>query len=960
MFSQQFIIFIILFLISRQNDLLKTIVFIRFQFSNAYGIYLLVKFFHNLFYKMHNLNQFALFQYQQDNQLTLIYFYIQVLFFILDEIMNIKNNKKFGMRQQALVVQGIAKINQIIIIMSLFYYFIVRKSSYDALIKSNDAKMSLILTNVKKLIEQAFLQANLTLNKALYLKKINQSYQLTPQLQKWNNTGVILAYMQTGSCDQVNLTSNYYHKYSNLLYQIDSYLLSFQQEQLQSMQIIFRIQLPHITTAVSKITLHTHFIVENRPYYKRIIGNPFFNPNLLYYHLSQLKQYMMNKKKKIQLKITQQKQQQNQMYFINKFKISENQYKLFRNNSLNPNRSKMINQDIKQTIQNYDMLLKEYQNLKFYCDSIDSEQNKYFQQHKNFYQQFQPEFFKNINDYLEGIINDCQLDVAKVQKSFKKQIDRYMVVEDQQQQEIENYKKNCKELEQMVKANEITIKLLKDDITQNEQEMRAAITQNEENMKALKEQHQFEKQEMKKKIKILDDQLQEYQKELANEKIKYDELKKENQENLDKYIQTEQSLTNLRDQKNTLLQDALKEKQVIYFEGLILKNSYENYEQQIQHKIEEINDLKQKNQHLIQEIMRLKLLFFNKQIELENDYSDRMLQTQNQLTDKQNQLAEVKFQLEQKHVEIAFSIQSIKKLEDNFKNEEKISYEEKQILKQNINFILKKINPNQKVQQITPLITLLQQLTIDLQNNQSIDPFSNQQIMTQEGQFSQLELQYELFGNIVLKNHPPDFDHMIILKEKQELIMMKRSININKTSSFFNGYFIKNLKEENNLYYTKELKFKNALDSKQQLLSQLGNRQLLHIFISEFNRELNNQNIAHPIMEIPPILCLKGENQYYYCEQMMQNLNKNLDIRQINLYLSALSYFSYCYSKGAYMITYLLQNGNYLYDAIISSKYGILSSCDQGQDKISKLARGLNPNSFNYSQYQQLMLKIQI
>ena len=44
---------------------------------------------------------------------------------------------------------------------------------------------------------------------------------------------------------------------------------------------------------------------------------------------------------------------------------------------------------------------------------------------------------------------------------------------------------------------------------------------------------------------------------------------------------------------------------------------------------------------------------------------------------------------------------------------------------------------------------------------------------------------------------------------------MKRSININKTSSFFNGYFIKNLKEENNLYYTKELKFKNALDSKQ-------------------------------------------------------------------------------------------------------------------------------------------------
>ncbi|KAM3132628.1 hypothetical protein pb186bvf_015300 [Paramecium bursaria] len=44
-----------------------------------------------------------------------------------------------------------------------------------------------------------------------------------------------------------------------------------------------------------------------------------------------------------------------------------------------------------------------------------------------------------------------------------------------------------------------------------------------------------------------------------------------------------------------------------------------------------------------------------------------------------------------------------------------------------------------------------------------------------------------------------------------------------------------------------------------------------------------------------------------------------------------------------------------LYDAIISSKYGIFSLFDQGNEEIMKQSFDLHPNRYNYNIYTQFM-----
>ncbi|KAM3132603.1 hypothetical protein pb186bvf_015275 [Paramecium bursaria] len=205
----------------------------------------------------------------------------------------IRKFRKLRMTQQALLTQGTIIILALIVISIIILplildgIWIMKKSSYDALLISNDARVSLISTNIKKLIDLAFLQANLTLNKGqqLYLNKINQSYQLTDSYQKNISQGIILAYLQLKSSENIDLTSNYFKKYGNLLFQIDSFLISFHLEQLSNLQVLYRVEKPHLTTAYSYLTLPLNFNLETRPYYQehkqqknaRYIGDPFFN-----------------------------------------------------------------------------------------------------------------------------------------------------------------------------------------------------------------------------------------------------------------------------------------------------------------------------------------------------------------------------------------------------------------------------------------------------------------------------------------------------------------------------------------------------------------------------------------------------------------------------------------------------------------------------------------------------------
>ncbi|KAM3132625.1 hypothetical protein pb186bvf_015297 [Paramecium bursaria] len=162
----------------------------------------------------------------------------------------------------------------------------IKRSSHEALVKSNDAKVTMLSNKIKTLIDQAFLQADLTLTKAqaLNLKNINSKYKMTSGLKK-KGDAYPLTYQQPSNPEKINSTSDYFRQFGNLITHIDSYLLSFSLEQSSNIQMIARIQKPHITSVFSPITLLSTIDIEQRPYYTehiqqnntRLIGKPFIS-----------------------------------------------------------------------------------------------------------------------------------------------------------------------------------------------------------------------------------------------------------------------------------------------------------------------------------------------------------------------------------------------------------------------------------------------------------------------------------------------------------------------------------------------------------------------------------------------------------------------------------------------------------------------------------------------------------
>ncbi|KAM3132610.1 hypothetical protein pb186bvf_015282 [Paramecium bursaria] len=196
------------------------------------------------------------------------------------------------MREQTLIIQGTIFLLVLMLFTSIIYpltmkgIVIIRQSSYEALLRSNDARVSQTSYNMQKLISLAFLQANMTLNKVqqLYLQDNNPQYQLTNCFQTFHSTGYYTAYCSDKE-EQINKTSEYFKKYSNFLNEMDSWILSIYLDQLLNLQLVFRIQSPHITSAFGLAQFPKNFNVEKRPYYidhlaqnnTRYIGNPFIN-----------------------------------------------------------------------------------------------------------------------------------------------------------------------------------------------------------------------------------------------------------------------------------------------------------------------------------------------------------------------------------------------------------------------------------------------------------------------------------------------------------------------------------------------------------------------------------------------------------------------------------------------------------------------------------------------------------
>ncbi|KAM3136061.1 hypothetical protein pb186bvf_011866 [Paramecium bursaria] len=201
--------------------------------------------------------------------------------------------KSLTMRKQTFLIQG-TMFSLVLIIFTLVLIpltqkeiEIIRQSSHEALLKSNDARVSQLSQNMNNLINRAFQQVNLALNKVQQLnsnKGMNSQFQIRECWQKQNNSGVILAYCYNNN-EQIDLTSNYYQKHINLLNQVDQFLFSFILDQLSQFQIIFRIQKPHLTSLFSLTQIQQNFNVESRPYFyetlkqnnTRYIVNPYIN-----------------------------------------------------------------------------------------------------------------------------------------------------------------------------------------------------------------------------------------------------------------------------------------------------------------------------------------------------------------------------------------------------------------------------------------------------------------------------------------------------------------------------------------------------------------------------------------------------------------------------------------------------------------------------------------------------------
>ncbi|KAM3132627.1 hypothetical protein pb186bvf_015299 [Paramecium bursaria] len=203
-------------------------------------------------------------------------------FIIINMIYKLRNLR---MKQQALLIQ----VSIILIVFTMITVFvlplsiseikIIKTSSHQALLKTNDATVTQLSQRIKTLLDQSFLQANLTLDKAqqLYFENINSNYEFKRGLKSPLKNGYILAFQQPQSSEIINSTIHNLQKFSNLLGQLDQFLLSFQLEYQSNVLILFRIQRPHITSTFSQLDLPNNLNVETRPYYTEIIGSPFIS-----------------------------------------------------------------------------------------------------------------------------------------------------------------------------------------------------------------------------------------------------------------------------------------------------------------------------------------------------------------------------------------------------------------------------------------------------------------------------------------------------------------------------------------------------------------------------------------------------------------------------------------------------------------------------------------------------------
>ncbi|KAM3132626.1 hypothetical protein pb186bvf_015298 [Paramecium bursaria] len=199
--------------------------------------------------------------------------------------------KNFKMKQQALILQ-ISTFSLVVIIFGLILLPVINRSfemliqsSYEAHLKSNDARISLLAKKIEKYIEYGFSQANTSLIKfqQLYYLDFQTNYQYINCSQINKGSGNILAYCYNNK-EKLDLTSDY-HKFGSFLDQLDSWLLSFQLDPFSNLQMVFRIKKPHFTSIFSITSFPYDFDVESRPYYKehlsqnntRYIGNPFVN-----------------------------------------------------------------------------------------------------------------------------------------------------------------------------------------------------------------------------------------------------------------------------------------------------------------------------------------------------------------------------------------------------------------------------------------------------------------------------------------------------------------------------------------------------------------------------------------------------------------------------------------------------------------------------------------------------------
>ncbi|KAM3132617.1 hypothetical protein pb186bvf_015289 [Paramecium bursaria] len=144
----------------------------------------------------------------------------------------------------------------------------------------------------------------------------------------------------------------------------------------------------------------------------------------------------------------------------------------------------------------------------------------------------------------------------------------------------------------------------------------------------------------------------------------------------------------------------------------------------------------------------------------------------------------------------------------------------------------------------------------------------------------------------------------------------------------------------------------------QSVLKLATNNQLLDIFIQNFEKELQIQNIPFQSYRIPQSYIFKNigtdiiihkidTEKYYFAEELVNGkftkYDKVID-EESHIQNAVLSLYSYHLSEGRMMITSMNSIGLFFYDTVISTIDGQLSVHDQGKAGISKRFQFLNKN----------------